>query len=150
MNRVASAALLLGLAVCANATPPNKSADLVHYRQNVMSLIGWNFAPLSAMVKGKTKWDSDAFSLRAERVQFLSEQALEGFVNASNSGGVETDAKPEIWQDFDDFKAKLDDFVTESKALGEAAKSGDETRMREQFHKTADACKACHEKYRAN
>ena len=66
------------------------------------------------------------------------------------TGGVETDAKADIWTNFDDFKSKLDDLVTEAKNLNEAAKTGDETKMRDQFKKTAEACKACHEKYKAN
>ena len=140
---------MLMFAACASAAQ-NKPSDVVHYRQNLMSVIGWNFGPLSAMVKGKIAWDEKVFTLRAERIAFLAPQALEGFVNASDNGGVETDAKADIWRDFDDFKAKLDDFVAQSKALSDAAKSGDDAKMKEQFHKTADACKACHEKYKAN
>jgi cytochrome c556 len=150
MNRVVGAAVLLGAAACASAAPQNKPGDVVHYRQHVMSLIEWNFAPMGAMVKGKLAWDVKAFALRAERVRAFSDQVLEGFVNASNSGGVETDAEAAIWQDFDDFKARLDDFSAAAKALDDIAKSGDEAKMKEQFHKTAEACKACHEKYKAS
>jgi cytochrome c556 len=154
MKRVL-AATLLGFAACACAAAEKvvaekKAADVVHYRQNIMSVIGWNFQPMGAMVKGKTAWDAKAFAMRAERLQFLSVQALEGFVNASNNGGVETDAKAEIWTDFDDFKSKLDDFIAEAKTLNETAKAGDEAMMKEQFKKTAESCKACHDKYRAN
>jgi cytochrome c556 len=149
MKRVLAAALL-GCAACACLAADKKAAEVVHYRQNLMSVIGWNFQPIGAMVKGKTAWDTKAFAMRAERLQFLSVQAFEGFVNASNNGGVETDAKAEIWTDFDDFKSKLDDFIAESKTLSETAKAGDETAMKEQFRKTAESCKACHDKYRAN
>jgi cytochrome c556 len=149
MKRGLGAAALLICAACAVAGQ-NKPSDVVHYRQNLMSVIGWNVGPMAAMVKGKIGWDAKAFALRADRVAFLAPQALEGFADASDNGGVETDAKADIWRNFDDFKAKLDDFVLQSRALSDAARAGDDAKTKEQFHKTADACKACHEKYKAN
>ncbi|MEP6485563.1 MAG: cytochrome c [Rudaea sp.] len=149
MKRVL-AAVLLGFTASACAAADKKAADTVHYRQSIMSVIGWNFQPMGAMVKGKTAWDANAFAMRAERLECLSQQLLEGFVNASNNGGVETDAKADIWAHFDNFKSKLDDFIVETKALNEAAKTGDETKMKDQFRRTAESCKSCHDPYRAN
>jgi cytochrome c556 len=150
MKRLLTVVALFGCIVCARAGAPAKAADLVHYRQSVMSLIGWNFSPLAAMTKGKTAWDAKEFALRAERVRSLSTQALDGFTGGPANGGVETDAKPDIWADFADFRSHLDDLVTEAKALDETARGGDEAKMKEQFHKTAETCKACHEKYKAS
>ena len=133
----------------AAAQMQQKPENVIHYRQDVMGLIGWNFAPLGAMVKGKIPWDAKEFALRAERLQWLAPQIAEGFSKGSNAG-AETDAKPEIWTEFEDFQGKLEDYVAEAKALDEAAKGGDETKMREQFKKTAAACKACHDKYKAD
>jgi cytochrome c556 len=149
MKYVLAAASLLGISASIHADAPHKAADVVHYRQDIMGVIGWNFSPMGAMVKNKTAWDAASFAKHAERLEFLSTQVLEGFPNAS-TGGVETDAKADIWNNFDDFKSKLDDLVTEAKNLNEAAKTGDETKMKDQFKKTAEACKACHEKYKAS
>ncbi len=149
MRRVLSVAALLGCVVCARAGAPVKPADVVHYRQSVMELIGWNFAPLAAMAKGKMAWDTKEFAMRAERIQSLSTQALEGFTQGAADGGVETDAKPFIWSDFATFSRQLDDFVREAKALDETSRAGDEAKMKEQFRKTAETCKACHDKYRS-
>jgi cytochrome c556 len=140
MKRVLAAAALFGCIMCAHAGAPVKPADVVHYRQSVMDLIGWNFGPLAAMTKGKTAWDAKEFAMRAERIQSLSTQAIDGFANGPANGGVETDAKADIWNDF----------ITQAKALSETARSGDEAKMKEQFHKTADTCKACHDKYKAS
>jgi len=43
----------------------------------------------------------------------------------------------------------MDERVTQSKALAEVSKTGDEAKTREQFKKTAGACKSCHDKYRS-
>ena len=125
-----------------------KPENVIHYRQSVMDMIGWNFGPLGAMVKGKTAFDAKEFALRAQRLEFLAPQMLEGFEEGSDQG-AETDAKAEIWTDFDNFQAKVDDFVAESRALNEVAKTGDAAKMKEQFKKMAGTCKACHDKYRA-
>jgi cytochrome c556 len=150
MKRVFVVAALLGCVVCARAGAPVKPADVVHYRQSVMELIGWNCGPLSAMTKGKTAWDAKEFAMRAERIRALSTQAIDGFTHGAANGGVESDAKADIWNDFEDFHARLDDFINEAKALDETARGGDEAKMKEQFHKTAETCKACHDKYKAS
>ena len=121
---------------------------VIRYRQSAMAMVGWNFVPLGAMVKGKTPFDAKEFSRRADRLEFLGPQLLEGFSKGSDTG-AETDAKPEIWTAFDDFQAKLDDYVNESRKLAEVARNGSESDMKEQFKKTAESCKACHDKYRA-
>ena len=121
---------------------------VIRYRQSAMAMIGWNFVPLGAMVKGKTPFDAKEFSRRADRLEFLGPQLLEGFVKGSDTG-AETDAKADIWTAFEDFQAKLDDYVNESRKLAEVARNGSEADMKEQFKKTAESCKACHDKYRA-
>ncbi|MFI4969305.1 MAG: c-type cytochrome [Lysobacterales bacterium] len=140
----AVAAMLAGAVVATAAVKPDTA---IHYRQSVYTMIGWNFAPLGAMVKGKTPWDANEFSRHAERIAFLAPQLLEGFPQGSDKG-ASTEAKPGIWKNMDDFKSKMDDLVRQSQALADIAKDGDEAKMKEQFKQTAGACKACHDKYR--
>ena len=125
-----------------------KPERVIHYRQSAMAMIGWNFAPLGTMVKGKVPFDAKEFSRRADRLEFLGPQLLEGFAKGSDSG-AETDAKAEIWTDFEDCQVKLNDYINESKKLAEVARNGSEAEMKEQFRKTAESCKGCHDKYRA-
>ncbi len=144
---IAIAIAAAGIALPAAAQ--HKPEQVIHYRQAAMTMIGWNFGTLGAMVKGKTAWDAQQFALRADRIAGLVPQVLEGFAKGSDKGAT-TDAKPGIWTNFDDFKSKYDDFVTQSKALSDVAHASDEAAMRDQFKKTAEACKACHEKYKAD
>ena len=140
----ASAAALFSMAVTAAAVKPEAA---IHYRQSVYTMIGWNFVPMVDMIKNKTPWDGAEFSKNADRIAFLAPQLLEGFPEGSDKG-ADTEAKPEIWKNMDDFKSKMSDLVRETKALSDVAKAGDETKTREQFKKTAGACKCCHDKYR--
>ena len=124
-----------------------KPDEVIEYRRSVMTVVGWNFKPMNAMVKGKIPFDAKEFAMHAERVAVMAPQALEGFAKGSDKG-AETDALPEIWTHFEDFQSKLDDLVNESKAMSEVAKTGDEAKMKDQFKKLGGACKACHDKYK--
>ena len=142
---VVSAAALLSAAVAAAAVKPEKA---IHYRQSVYTMIGWNFVPMVDMIKNKTAWDNAEFSKHADRIASLAPQLLEGFPEGSDRG-ADTEAKPEIWKNMDDFKSKMNDLVRETKNLSDVAKAGDEAKTREQFKKTAGACKSCHDTYRS-
>jgi len=136
---------VLASAIAAAAVKPETA---IRYRQSVYTVIGWNFVPLVKMMKGDAPWDSAAFAKHAERIAALTPQLIEGFPEGSDKG-ADTEAKPEIWKSMDDFKSKMDELVTQSKALADIAKGGDEAKIRDQFKKTAGACKSCHDKYRA-
>ena len=138
---------LAATGIAATAFAQKKPDEVIQYRRSAMTMIGWNFAPLSAMVKGKTAFDAKEFATHADRIAGLAPQVLEGFAKGSDKG-AETDAKPDIWTHFDDFQSKLNDLIEQSKALSDVAKTGDEAKMKEQFKKLGGACKACHDKYK--
>jgi cytochrome c556 len=147
MRKTAPLLALAAVLATAAATAAVKPDTAIHYRQSVYTMIGWNFMPLVAMIKNKTPWDSAEFAKHADRIAQLTPQLLEGFPQGSDTG-ARTEAKPEIWKNMSDFESKMDTLVRESKALADVAKTGDEAKMREQFDKTAGACKSCHDKYR--
>ena len=147
MRKLAVVSGLAAVLFAAAAAAAVKPEAAIHYRQSVYTMIGWNFGPMVGMIKDKTPWDQAEFAKRAERISQLAPQLLEGFPEGSDKG-AETEAKADIWKNMDDFKSKMNDLVRESKALADVAKAGDEAKTREQFKKTAGACKSCHDKYR--
>jgi cytochrome c556 len=138
---------LLGLPALAADTAPRPDA-VIGYRQAVFKIILWNYQPLAEMVRGRRPFDGAEFRKRSTRLAFLAQQLRDGFTPGSDAGAM-TDARPEIWTQRADFDAKLEDLVRETKALRETAKSGDEARIKEQFSRTSNACKSCHDKYRS-
>jgi cytochrome c556 len=112
------AATLAGAAIATAAVKPETA---IRYRQSVYTMIGWNFGPLAQMVKGKTAWNAAEFATHADRIAALTPQLMEGFPPGSDVG-ARTEAKPEIWKNPDDFKSKMDDLVTQSKALADVAR----------------------------
>ncbi len=150
MKRIAIA--LLAWAALAGAAlaqgDSNANATAIAYRQGIYKAIRWNWVPLAEMVQQKRPFDRAEFVKRATRVSFLSHQLLEGYPEGSHEG-VTTDALPAIWENFEDFSAKLDDMKRATHALRVAAASADEAALKQQFIKTAGTCKACHDEYRA-
>lgn len=154
MNRklpgIGLASGLIGLAflTAASAAGP-KPEDAAKYRQSVYTIIGWNFKPIGAMVKGEIPFDAAAVARHAQYVELMSKATLEGFPEGSGPDAVKnTEAKPEIWANWDKFKIKMSDFQQEAAKLSEVAKGGDEAAIKAQFGKTAETCKACHKEFR--
>lgn len=61
-----------------------------------------------------------------------------------------TGAKPEIWQNEEDFSAKDRDFAKAAQALNSAAASGNLDAIKSGFADLGKTCKACHDKYRSD
>ena len=60
-----------------------------------------------------------------------------------------TRAKPEIWENTDDFLEKYGNFKAAAAGLAEAAETGDKGTIAAAFKETGGACKACHDEYKA-
>ena len=121
--------------------------DSLEYRQGVMNIFSWNLKPMGAAVKGEIPYDAEKFSRHArDLAAAASLNLLAGFPEGSDEG--ETDAKGEIWFEWNDFTAKLRDLQEKSSALEKAASSGDLNQIRPAFGATARTCKQCHKKYK--
>lgn len=145
---LASGILGLGLLTVAQAAGP-KPEEVAEYRQSVYNIIGWNFKPIGAMVKGEVPFDAAAVARHAQYVEMMSKAAPESFAKGTGPDAVkDTDAKPEIWTKSSEFDTKMKDFQQEATKLAEASKTGDEKAIKAQFGKTAETCKACHKEFR--
>lgn len=117
------------------------------YRQGVMNVFNWNMKSMGAMIKGKRPFDAAAFARYADDLgKAASLDLLPGFPPDSDEG--ETDARPDIWFDFEDFTQKLDDLRNATQTLRDAVASGDKRAMGDALGDTGKRCKACHESYK--
>lgn len=147
MQKATAAALgvvLLSAGVFAIAQ--TKPEDSIKYRRSGMYLVGANFGPLAAMAQGKRPYDKDAAIKHANIVAFVSKLPMEAFVPGTDTG--DTKAKPEIWQDPEDFKAKMDKMNQETAKLAQVAQAGDFEALKAQVGETGKTCKSCHDKFR--
>lgn len=141
ISAIISATLVGGVSAQAK---PEKS---IEYRQGVYRIMGWNFGPMAAMVKGEVPYDKEAFAKRAAIVAQVAPLALEGFGPGTDQG-AKTEAKPEIWAKMDDFKTKMAKMNEETVKLAAIAKTGSFDEIKKQFGATGASCKACHDEYK--
>lgn len=121
---------------------------LQSYRQSWFAMLGTNFGPMVAMLKGEMPWNDDLLKSFSENLATLTTVDITyGFAPGSHTG--KTRAKPEIWDNADDFKAKLADMRDAAAALREAVNSGDKKAIGEGIAKTGGTCKACHDEYKS-
>jgi cytochrome c556 len=112
-------------------------------------VIVWNFGPMAGMAQGKIPYDATQFASRAGRVAVLAPLLEEAFP-AESQGVATSKLKPEMWSNRADFDAKLKNFEERSATLAAVARGGDFEKTKAAFFDTANACKACHEKYKAD
>jgi cytochrome c556 len=118
------------------------------YRQSYFALLAANFGPMVASVKGEIPWDQAKIEGWANDLAALSSlDIMRGFAAGSDQGT--TRAKPEIWQNKDDFSAKMEDLKKELVSLQAVTAGGDREAIGKQVGAAGKACKACHDDYKA-
>lgn len=146
---------LLAPLVALTLTLPAWAADdespkdkAIKYRKAVMVVAGANFKPMGAMIKGEIPFDAGQFARYAKDLSAIaSVDALRGYPEDSES--KDSKAKPEIWLDWEDFKAKMEEYQAQATKLATAAAGAtDKGAVKTQFSNTAKACKSCHKAYR--
>lgn len=120
--------------------------DAAEYRQSTFKMVGHHFGTLGAMMKGKVEFNAETFAKNAEAVAMLSQLAPTGFEVEGVAEG--SGAKADIWKDKEAFAEKMSDFQTAAAALSEAAKTGDEGKMKAAFGPVGKSCKGCHTDFR--
>ena len=126
---------------------PSKGEQALKYRKSLYQVMAWNFGPMGAMAQGKVPYDAAEFAQRANRVALIAPMLSEGFP-AATKDMPNSELKPAMWANRADFDAKMKDLVDRSATLATVAKTGDFAQSKAAFFDTANACKACHEKYK--
>jgi cytochrome c556 len=93
--------------------------------------------------------DLPTLRANAAKIAQLSHQASGWFPPGTGPDVGKTGAKPEIWQNPQDFAAKLHQFQLAAQAFNTAASGKDVGAINAKFAELGQACKACHDKYRA-
>ena len=118
------------------------------YRQSYFALLAANFGPMVAAVKGEIPWEQSQMENWANDLAALSTlNIMRGFGDGSDKGT--TRAKPEIWENKADFTSKMETLHKELATLQEVTAKGDQAATSKQVAATGEACKACHDEYKA-
>ncbi len=138
---------------CGLAIPPLQADEdspveaAIKYRQSAMKLVGANFKPMGAMLKGELPMDQAAFARFGKDLAAIAGiDILRGF--PPDSEGADSKAKADIWLNWDDFRQQMEGFQAEAAKLGAVAAGGDPAAIKEQFGATGKTCKGCHDDYK--
>ncbi|MEQ8801948.1 c-type cytochrome [Haliea sp.] len=119
------------------------------YRQSYFALLGANFGPIGAMVKGEMPWNQEQMQEFADDLAAVSTlNILRGFPEGSEQGT--TRAQPEIWENLNDFASKFDDLTAAAETLQSTVAGGDRGAIAQQVGAVGQACKACHDEYKSD
>jgi cytochrome c556 len=150
--RLVVPALIAGIVFAGSAYAegqPSKGEQALKYRKSLYQVMAWNFGPMAAMAQGKMPYNATEFALRADRVAAVAPMLGEAFPQESQDV-ASSKLKPAMWSNRADFDGKLKDLVDRSAQLAAVAKTGDFEKSKAAWIATANACKACHEKYKAD
>ena len=116
----------------------------VKERMMVMKAMADNTKIIGQMLKGKTSFDENEAKLALERLSSLSLKTPKVFeVNATDP---KSEAKPAIWDEFDEFTKLSQDLAEATEVL--AGSVGTINDLRPALKRVSSGCKACHSKYR--
>ena len=135
-NLVGAAALAL------LALPLGASEGQMEYRQHTMAAVGGHTTALFDILTGKVA-HTGHLAAHAEALKAMSGLAGTLFPAGSEGG----DALPAIWEDSDDFAERLSAFQAAAGNLSDVVAAGGE--VMPAAMQLGQACKGCHDNYRA-
>ena len=116
----------------------------VKERMMLMKEMANNTKTIGQMLKGKTPFDANEAKLALERLSSLSLETPKVFkINASDP---KSEARPAIWDEFDEFTRLSKDLAETSLVLAGSINSIED--LRPALKGVSSGCKACHRQYR--
>jgi len=98
------------------------------------------------MLKFKLPYDSKHVATHANHVSNIGKLIGDAFEKELTAS---SDAKPEIWQEWDKFIAAADALTKAGAEMAKAAEGGSEgAALMKHVRAVGDACKGCHDPYR--
>jgi cytochrome c556 len=115
--------------------------DVIDYRKHIMDTLQAQVAALGMIMSGAIP--DDNVIAHIDIVAATAATALKSFEPKVEGG----DAKPEVWAQWDDFSARMNDFAAKTAAMAKTAheKGKDEALL---LAMDALTCKQCHDTYR--
>ena len=132
--------------VCTSAiVQAQENEAFIQYRQKVMAANGANMAAIGEILKNKLPYQNH-ITVHAQEIQQMSTLISDAFKKDIAAG--KTDAKPEIWKEWDKFTAAADAMGREAAELAKVAQNGSMEAISAQVKKLGEACSDCHKPYR--
>jgi cytochrome c556 len=130
---------LIGFGVHASAFSDDE--DIIEYRQYIMKTLGDQAAIVSMILQERAP--PDDFATHLEILANAASTAKKAFEPEAQGG----DAKPEVWEQWQDFSERMDKLAAATRTLADAARTGGIAEAGPMVRETF-TCKSCHDTYR--
>lgn len=142
------AVLLAPMLVVSLGTGPQAAddpANVIKFRQKLMSSIGAHIGSIAAVVKGEVSYSAHV-PAHARALHAMSQLVPDVWPEGTHEG--DTRALPAIWEDKAKFDAAIKAFQTASGELAAAADSGDMAAIGAKLGDLGKSCGGCHKPFR--
>ncbi len=141
------------LSVAAAAGAQMKPENMIKIRQSGYTFMAWNMGKIKAMtVDEKLPFDVRQVEASANVIAAVANSGLGALFSPDTLGATgwkKTRLKPEFFDKPEVVKEVALNFVKQANELQKVAAGGDKAAIKAQFGETGKACKACHDKFRA-
>lgn len=141
-----SAALAMSAMAAGSDSWFSKPEAAVKYRQSVFQVMSQHMTHLGSMVSGKRPMSMSEAAVDASMIEAMAPHIAKGFIMESK--GLPSKSRPEVWEEMSKFKDMAGKLEKEAKALSQAVKMEDVSKMKEAFAATSKSCKGCHDAYK--
>jgi cytochrome c556 len=136
---------MLGLVFMLTGVQAQDDEHILGYRQKVMKSMGASMGAIGDILKHKLPF-AGHIAVHASDISRMSAVIAEAFEKEIIAG--RTDAKPEVWQDWDKFVAAAETLQEEGAKLADIASAGDMAAIGAQVKNLGKACGDCHKPFR--
>ena len=142
-----SCIVMIGGLVLANAALADAERDeaRIKYRQILMSGVGSDMGGIGDILKNQLELPGHVES-HARQIAESSKLIAAAFKSQVTSGA--TDAKPEIWQDWQHFEEEIAELAKAARALESVAASNEPSVIGPAVKALGEACGGCHKTFR--
>ena len=138
-------AVLICLVFTSVTVQAQEDEAFIQYRQKVMTANGANMGAIGDILKNKLPYQGHIVA-HAQDIQRMSTLIPDAFKKDIAAG--KTDAKPEIWKEWDKFTAAAEAMGKEAAELAKVAQSGNMEAIGAQVKQLGETCSNCHKPYR--
>jgi cytochrome c556 len=144
-----SIAVSAALAQNAPQSPEEQAQAAVDTRQGLQKVMGFEMAPLGAMLKNKQPYDAAVIAKAATNIANLATMQPDVFAPDTRKFNLKTKAREGIWTNKADFDARSSDMVKAAREAAMVAQSGgDKDAMKKALQGVGKGCAGCHDNFR--
>lgn len=148
-NKIAVAALAIGLSSATVAQTIGKPEDQIRWRQSVMETLGWSMGRIKANIEGT--YNKDQVIQAANTIQALANSGSGALFQPGTDKGKgwrDTAVKPELFTNAAKLKEVGAAYGKEANEMAKVAATGDAAAVKNQFGNLGKSCKGCHDEFR--